>query len=493
MVRWAAAPHPDSFADETRLNYSADKNQFVSHRGTLDTTLRAIMERGFYVKDSNGNQCPPPKPAPAAFDRLIYIRNAITRRVKLRPRMQLADCVQLWTGPQRKVYENALDKVLLEGWNPRWSHVKTFVKREKKNLKSKPDPVPRMIQPRDPCYNLLLASYLKHNEHNYYKALDEYVNGITGMKTSSLACGVDVVELGAMFKERWASLKDPVAVCIDAKRWDQHCSVDALKFEHKFYTTKCRDQLLRELLKCQLVNKGRAVIRNGKTLEGKIKYTLRGARMSGDMNTSLGNKLLMCTLCINLMLSLDLKPLFVNNGDDMVLLCNKSDLNALRATIAPYFLDFGYQIVIEKEATCIEEITFCQMNPIQHPFGTVMCRDPRVVLSKDHHCIQPALDYQTWLNSVGDAGRRLSTGMPVLEAFYNSIITGDKVYKTLKPFYFAPKNYERAIITDDTRLSFYRAFSIAPQDQINIESWLETTLPHLSDGPERHAEPYQLI
>jgi hypothetical protein len=357
------------------------------------------------------------------------------------------------------------------------------VKREKYNLKDKPDPVPRMIQPRDPRYNVLLASHLKHNEKNLYHGIDSYVNEQTGCVHSSVCSGVDNYELGHMFAERWHTLRHPAAICIDAKRWDQHVGVPALKFEHSFYNLKSGNPELARLLRCQLHNKGIAIVSQGRDIEGFINYELEGRRMSGDINTSLGNKILMITLCLGLMAQLNMKPLFVNNGDDMVLFSEKSQLCTLRAALPGYFLKHGFQVVEEGVHYELEHITFCQMNPVQHASGWAMCRDPRVVLSKDHHCIQPALHYRTWLNSVGDCGRRLACGMPILEQFYTSIITGDKLYKDLHPFYFAPRNLRNYDITDECRLSFEKAFGIDPLQQQLMEAWLAEHLPQLNDAP----------
>jgi hypothetical protein len=52
-----------------------------------------------------------------------------------------------------------------------------------------------------------------------------------------------------------------------------------------------RSKELAELLKWQLQNKGFA-----RTIDGLIKYSVEGCRMSGDMNTALGNCTIMCAL-----------------------------------------------------------------------------------------------------------------------------------------------------------------------------------------------------
>lgn len=68
-------------------------------------------------------------------------------------------------------------------------------------------------------------------------------------------------------------------------------SVQALKWEHSIYNAMFRSDELAELLGWQLTNKGFA-----RTTDGLIKYEVKGCRMSGDMNTALGNCMIMCAL-----------------------------------------------------------------------------------------------------------------------------------------------------------------------------------------------------
>ena len=104
--------------------------------------------------------------------------------------------------------------------------------------------------------------------------IDEIWNGPTIIK------GYTVEQIGKIARDAWDSFVSPVAIGFDMKRFDQHVSSDALKWEHSVYLDAfCHDSYLAELLEWQLVNKG-----VGYASDGMIKYKVDGCRMSGDMN-----------------------------------------------------------------------------------------------------------------------------------------------------------------------------------------------------------------
>jgi len=75
----------------------------------------------------------------------------------------------------------------------------TFVKAEKLNISAKPDPAPRVIQPRDPRYNVELGRYLRHSEEYLFKAIDKVFGGRTIFKgISADTAGQDLHECGTL-------------------------------------------------------------------------------------------------------------------------------------------------------------------------------------------------------------------------------------------------------------------------------------------------------
>ena len=109
------------------------------------------------------------------------------------------------------------------------AYLKTFVKAEKINTTKKPDPAPRVIQPRNVRYNVEVGRYLRRFEHYLYRGTDEIWNGPTIIK------GYTVKQIGKIARDAWDSFVSPVAIGFDMKRFDQHVSSDALKWEHSVY------------------------------------------------------------------------------------------------------------------------------------------------------------------------------------------------------------------------------------------------------------------
>jgi len=104
-----------------------------------------------------------------------------------------------------------------------------FVKYEKTDRTTKEDPVPRVISPRDPKYNIQLGRYLKPIEERIFKALGKMFGHPTVMK------GMDTDRTASVLHEKWDHFNNPVAIGLDASRFDQHVSLEALKFEHSVY------------------------------------------------------------------------------------------------------------------------------------------------------------------------------------------------------------------------------------------------------------------
>jgi hypothetical protein len=143
--------------------------------------------------------------------------------------------------------------------------MQTFVKAEKLNVSAKSDPDPRVIQPRSSRYCYAVGLYIKAVEHMLYKAIDSLFGARTVMK------GLNADQRGAAFHEAWNRFKDPVAVGLDASRFDQHVSTALLQLEHSIYLA-CfdNDEELERLLNMQLVNRGFV-----RCAEGSIRYVVR--------------------------------------------------------------------------------------------------------------------------------------------------------------------------------------------------------------------------
>jgi hypothetical protein len=373
---------------------------------------------------------------------------------------------------KRRIYEAAVQRYRKHGLYAKQCCVSAFVKFEKQveNVE-KPDPAPRVIQTRSPVYHYRLGRFTRRIEHDIYDAIAALWGGPTVMK------GMTPDEVATSMVAAWNTLNDPVAISLDAKRFDQHVSVDALKWEHKVYQHCFKnDPELVWLLKQQLHNVG-----YGEYSGGQIKYVTNGCRMSGDMNTGLGNCLIMCCLMRHFVTCLGLGGArLINNGDDCVLMVERGDVRKVLASFESWFLDYGFDMGLEAEPTdVLERIPFCQLRLIQTPTGWTMVRELKSLV-KDAACLCATIDgVYSWMGAVGECGLALAGDIPIYGAVYRAYLRFGKPGKVTGNHNFrntgmalACKGMNRGSLgapADITRVSFYKAFGISPTMQVEAE------------------------
>lgn len=441
------------------LHFGVHNNSYVNLR-------RGLVERVFYVEDS-GNLKPAPRPKPGIFKAMAYLARRLGKMVGSHSSIGRAEYPLLYTGRRRTIYQDAYESLCVRPINQQDARVKTFVKAEKINFTKKPDPAPRVIQPRDPRYNLEVGRYLKKYEHHLYHGIDKLWGGPTIIK------GYTVEEIGGIVERTWGEFQKPCAIGFDMSRFDQHVSVDALRFEHSVYDKAFRCPELRRLLRWQLRNKGCGYASNG-----KIKYSKDGCRMSGDINTAMGNCLLAC--CITYHLMRGIKGRLLNNGDDCVFICEAKD-EARAVVQLRGWSDFGFKCIAEETVYHLEGIEFCQMRPVFDGNCYVMVRNPHVSLSKDTYSICPWYNPKAakkWANAVSLCGEKLTGGIPVLQSYYRALRTGvsSKVSEHIafdSGFYRLSQRCNRveSEISEAARHSFYLAFNITPDCQVAMEDY----------------------
>lgn len=425
--------------------------------------------------ETPGGLAKPPAPIPGIFEkRLAPFRHALRRRVEETTPLSGDEFVSLYSGRRHTIYAAANESLVAEPVTRRDAGVSTFLKAEKINFTSKKDPAPRVIQPRSPRYNVEVGRFIKHIEHDLYRGVNTvFGDGHTIMK------GLNARRSGAEMARKWHRFKKPVAIGLDASRFDQHVSEQALRWEHlvyaMFYTGSDRHELLK-LLEWQIVNHGHA-----RATDGLITYSVRGCRMSGDMNTGLGNCLIMCALvwayCKEHGIT---KYELANNGDDCVLIMESCDL-AKADFIPAWFREMGFTMKVETPVYELEKIEFCQTRPIWTPEGYVMVRNHGTAMAKDCISLKP-LDSQgafdKWRHCVGTAGLSLTGGVPVQQEFYMAMMRGAHSSGRLATdpsmesgFMRLAKGMDRKYseIHPRTRLSYYIAFGVTPDEQEALE------------------------
>jgi len=447
---------------------------YVVYNSSVSNLVRGIVERVLYVKGPDGLQRPPAPTGGAWGPRSrLFFRRLIPHLPSLHP-VSNEEFAAMYVGRRRTVYERAAASLRHTAVTARDAVVRTFTKCEK----VKPG-VPRVIQPRHPRYNVAVGRFIKPLEGPLYRAIHRAfaVHRTGGGGGHTVAKGLNVNQVADVIVSKWSAFRKPVAIGLDASRFDQHVSVDALRWEHRVYA-KCFPRAYRgelgRLLAWQTYTNGK-----GFASDGKAKYRTLGGRMSGDMNTALGNCLLMCAMVSTFFTEMGVRGDLINNGDDCVLFIEEEDLWVLER-IPEFFLGFGFTMKVEKPVYALEHIEFCQMHPICLGEQWRMVRDPWKSIAKDCICLsgaQPGKSWERWLAAVGECGLALCGGVPVMQEFACYMQRGSHgapadMHHVLRESgaYHLRKGLlaKRGEVTEEARYSFWKAFGITPDHQIDL-------------------------
>ncbi len=456
-----------------------------THNNSLDNVLRGIGERLKMVSDGRGGFCFPPRPR--VFDLEEYRSRLLRKMPKFDAPITLDEFVQLYDGPKRKRYESAVEQLVRDGLQPSDGDIALFIKDEKICSWSKVDPAPRLISPRSPKYCVQLGRYIKPIEHLLYKA----VARVWGETT--IAKGLNFNERGVLIQQKWESFNDPVAVGLDASRFDQHVSELALMWEHSVYMRcypreECDGKLAR-LLERQLVNRGRCYVENH-----LVEYEHRGGRMSGDMNTALGNCLIMTGLVWEHARQLGVTVKLINDGDDCVVFMERADLARYLDGLEEWFRARGFTMKVEKPAFELEQIEFCQCRPVWNGEQYTMCRNVFKALFTDGvHVGRTLSEIQHIRSATSKCGKVWSKGLPIFGEFYEflsceaprgkSNFYGD--YRHSGTVWQAKGCVSGTThITDEARASFHRAFGITGSEQVLVEDFYKDLPKTTYDTPQ---------
>jgi len=445
------------------------------HNNSLPNVQRALRER-VYCVEKEGKLTPPPAPVRDIYSRLDEYRRALLDNLGRYHPCTDEEFLGFYTGAKLKRYRSAVEWKNLMGVHRRNSFLASFVKAEFLNRDSKPDPCPRIIQPRNAVYNAAIGVYLRPLEHKIYRAIARVFGQPTVFK------GYNAGETACLLRNMWDALHDPVAVGIDASRFDQHVSVPALQWEHGLYTQCFADfeerAQLAELLSWQIKNRGFVNLP-----EAKVEYNVDGCRMSGDMNTALGNCLIMTGVIRRYCLDLGIKPSLANNGDDCVVFMERADLDRFMAGLNQHGLDYGFTLKVEEPSFEFERIEFCQSRPVCVDGEWVMVRNPWICTSKDTCMKHPDTSryersYRLWLGQVGTCGLALCGGIPVLQEFYLACkregatgVLHDSADFARTGLAWASRGMSRSAqpVSESTRYSFWLAWGVTPDMQLALE------------------------
>lgn len=507
------------------FGFPTGPNPYNVHKACITNTTTSLLERVLFIETDDGQWIPPPQPllfnANRTRHRVEPHLNALANRMKITKPTKLdpQQFVESYHGRKKTIYENARVSLVDDPLTVEDADLKLFVKLEKiKTMvlrgqlkdpamleKDYPsmlkytkevlrgtisDPMldpenliegrkpPRNISPRSPRYNLELGRYIKPLEHCLYGDINNYFGEKVVFK------GMNVFQMGSELRKKWSRFKNPLAVMIDASRFDQSITRSLLRWEHSVYRRYFPgDVWFQTLLSRQLDNKMTAYNSDG---SAKVKGV--NIRCSGDMNTACGNVLIMVSLIFAYLnwkeMSKENFSIF-DNGDDAGIIIeahNRSMLNDM----SDFFLLFGIRIKIECETRVFEKIEFCQMQPVFDGKYWRMVRQFPNCLYKDVVSVKDlpnAEQFDRWVSAVGECGLALTSGLPVVQNYYRKFVKGKATVNDMAQsdgfFHMASKVRPGVFTTptDAARASFAVAFDIPPEVQRLLEHQYDNLEP----------------
>nr|QDZ71244.1 P1-P2 polyprotein [Cherry-associated luteovirus] len=469
VVRTGAVPRKS----RSCINYLSQFSLGLDFRvpnPSLHNALVAVERRVFTVGKGE-DVVLPFSPLPRIFGKLAYFRDAIIKEVgfcKTHSPMALAMTYQ---SQKRTQYIHAVLSLRRSPVQVKDSFVTAFLKMEKHWLCK--DIAPRLICPRSKRYNVELGRRLKFAEKKFMHAIDNVFGSPTVLS------GYDNFKVGRLIEQKWRKFRRPVAIGVDASRFDQHVSKQALKWEHSIYNGVFGDPQLKDLLKWQLTNKVSLFVE-----DKMLRFKVTGHRMSGDINTAMGNKLIMCALMHNYFRELDVKAELCNNGDDCVIICEQED-EAKFSLMSAWFNEYGFNMKIEDPVYELEALEFCQSHPVKIGGSYRMVRRPDSI-SKDAHSMlsmKNKEDVKSFISATGQCGMILNSGVPILDAYHNALYRASGYKKVSEEYIQKVISYgtdERLQgrrtrveepVTMENRLSYWHAFGVDPQTQVLVERY----------------------
>jgi len=266
--------------------------------------------------------------------------------------------------PKGKLYDSAYRELRYRELEPRDSNVTMFVKAEKLLTDSRRlygDP--RAIQFRGVVYSAALARYTLALERTFY------------MCTPGATKGLDSKGKGKVMSDIILKYGNPAYIELDCSRFDAHVSQDLLRVEHHFYNCMFSSCKLAKMLKAQLKNK--VYSRSG------LKYTIEGGRMSGDMNTALGNNVLQWGMITVWLGQCGVTRYdFIFDGDDSVIVIDAADIGKVNPTIYENLFGMRTKLKVHRE---LEAVEYCKGMFFGIPGNLIFGRNPLVSIHKDRY------------------------------------------------------------------------------------------------------------
>nr|WNM95047.1 MAG: RNA-dependent RNA polymerase [Diaporthe helianthi umbravirus 1] len=392
---------------------------------------------------------------------------------------------QSYSGRLRRRYLEAARSLETDGWISKDDYrLSAFLKGEKHNPRLKRGK-PRMICPRSPRYNLVLASYLKPLEHALWK---RWRFGLGVLPTRVSAKGLNSEARARLIERKMESVGDCVVFEVDGKAFEAHVTGYQLDLEAAVYKAAYPgDRELAGLLSVQ-----RKLV--GKTAGG-IRFSRVGARASGDFNTGMGNTLLMGGFVTAALSDFaasrpDLRCTILVDGDNALLFVSANYASSLHQLFPELVRSVSaHEMAVEKPTTVIERVIFGQSQPVRTAGGLRMVRNVWKTLSGafcGHRHYHDRAFAPRLMHEIALAELALSKGVPVLQPYFKACVDALAGYKRVRDPSAFLEGHLLGVTTDgkvgeitlDARLSFEQAFGISVEDQLGLEARLVSGVRH---------------
>jgi len=421
-----------------------------------------------------------PTPGPAEpFRGPMY--DSFTRIVRVARRYGghrwgLLETAHSYKGAMRRRYVEAERSLMFDGpLTARDLKLRAFLKAEKINVDPK-FPKPRMIFPRSPRYNLVLASWLKPFEHWLWGNLRK-VGSLHVPPTRVVAKGLNQTERANLILRKMGHLSDCVVMEVDGKSFEAHCAAWMLRLEHGVYTSAYRGSSeLSSLLSVQLRLSGST---------RHLRFSRDGGRASGDFNTGMGNSLIMLAVVDSVMRSLGIPFDSLVDGDNALLFVRGQDQSKLQRFRGLAHRFSGHNMVLERPVKVFENVVFGQSSPLCVDGVWKMVRPWSKVVSQGtstHIHLREAKGGARWLAGVARCEAHLNKGVPVVsqwcywlsrllpsrplssDAYQDYAYMGVPVESVLSAPVPVP------LVGESTRASFETMTGLCPESQRCLES-----------------------
>jgi len=413
------------------------------------------------------------------FEHVMPNGEKLRRDYILKSRQQV---VNQYSGRYRRRYAKAMTELKTLSLNHKDFMNKGFVKADKENTKDI-SKASRLIQYMKETGALEMGRFTHAVELDIYSLQDKYGTKIFGK-------GGNLHEIAEDMVRKKSNFLDPVYLLLDASKFDAHVSDLMLKSVAKWYPRLLQLPKQRKYVAWLWQH----TITNYGFTAGGIRFKTHGTRMSGHMDTGLGNSLIMFAMITSYLKVVGITKYSMSvNGDDSVVMIERSDV--VRARDISIFKRFGFNMKFEMTDD-FSQMDYCQTRPVKTKYGWILARAPDRILGRVGWSVTKfsKAKRKDYLFSLGKGEQAINYGLPIGYALGKALVRaaphGKMMDITRKRYIsYTRQRYwasgEDAVIDDETRMSYYEAWGIAPEEQIAIERGLKISLnPRVTYGQQ---------